>query len=143
MQKPLTIRTNLLLASIYPFLLALRFIGAHHIHWVPIILMAAAGVATGLLAARAILKSKDALLGAESEAEVNAILRQSSGPPMVLLGSISAVGVVVIAVAYRDPYFWTALTSFFALVTAYFLARFIAIYRLNKGISGQDVHPAA
>jgi hypothetical protein len=142
-QKSLTVRSNLPLAGLLSFMFALRFIGSHSIHWIPITLMAVAGVAIGLLAGRAILLSRSALLGAESESEVNAILRDSSGRAMALLGSVSVIGVAVIALKYRDPFFWTAFTAFFALATAYFGTRFLAIYRLNRGVSGRGAQPAA
>jgi hypothetical protein len=142
-QKSLTVRANLLPVSLFLLLLALRFIGSHPVHWVPITVMAVAGVVIGVLAGRSILRSKDALLGAESEPEVNAILRRTSGLPSALLGSISAIGVFVIAVIYRDPYFWTALTSFFVLANAYVLVRLVAIYRLNSDTNSRNVQPAA
>jgi hypothetical protein len=141
--KSLTIRINLLLAGIFPLMFALRFVGSHEVHWLPIALMAVAGVAIGALAGRAILKSRSALLGAKSESDVNAILRRSSVLPMAMLGSTSAIGIVAIALAYRDPLFWTALTSFFALASCYFITRLFAIISLNRSVSAQGAQPAA
>jgi len=142
-QRSLSIGTNVLNAGASLALLLLRFLGSDAIHWVPLILMAVAGIAIGFVAGRGILQSQNDLIDANSEREVNATLREHSAQPMLLLGLFTIFGVGTIALIYRDAFAWTALTSFLGLLTAFFLARLVAIYKLNKRADRRIAEPAA
>jgi hypothetical protein len=118
---------------------ALRVFGSHPTHWVPIVLLALAGVVVGVFEVRAILRSKDALFTAGSKEEVEAVLGTSR---MIFLGAIAGGSSVAISQAYGDDY-RTSLTSFFALAASFFLVRLIAIYRLNRRFAAPNDQPVA
>ena len=142
MHKSLSVRSNLVLPIFFLGTFVLRLLWRTPTPWVPVFLMAIAGVLCGIAVGRHILRSKDLLSDAESEHDANTVLFKSRSKfvtPIVLL-----VGAAIVARIYREDHaFQLVTTSIFGFVAAYFLTKLAAIYVLNKTEGDQGVRPAA